>query len=67
MKSGKFNIHLPLQWDKVQSCSSRNPRKEVVLPPGDPLLSDETGSALSPRTYVFTFSRYFFLNLEHCF
>lgn len=40
---------------------------DEVLQPGDPLPSDETGSALCPRICVFTYPRTFSLNLERCF
>lgn len=64
-RKGKHTAHL---FDR-RRCTAALPGtgNGDVLQPGDPLPSDETGFALCPRIYAFTYPRPFSLNLEHCF
>lgn len=47
---------LDLQWSEVCSCSSWNARNAGALQPGDPLVSDETGSACVSQNSLFDLS-----------
>lgn len=54
----KLNPQLTSSLDEGHSCSSWHARNDGVLQPGDPSLSDETGSALISQNLGFYLNSY---------